>query len=488
MISYDKFHLIHTLKKQGLYHSQIAEISELSENTVRKYLRQEKYLPQKRPKRASKLNPFLPTIDEMLRRYSGYTAQQIFQEIQGQGYQGGYTIVKDYVRKIRPKAREAYLTLHFEPGQSGQVDWGVAGYILIDGQKRKVSFFVMVLSHSRAIFVYFTLSEAQEFWLECHQRAFQYYGGIPAEIMVDNCKTAVISHRGKDIVYNEHYVDFANHYGFKIVACRVRQPQEKGRVERAVGFVRQNFINGHKLQPFDGLNADVDVWLDEVANVRKHQQTGKVPAEELLLEQPYLQPLSMAPYECVAHHTVKVNKLFRVRHLTNLYSVPPEFVGENVILKASVTHIAIYHNGKMIARHLRCLRKKQDIEEPAHVLALIKTRKTAKDSKMLALFLKLDPICEIFFKRMEEKRPDAMRHVCKILALRAVYGHESLRQALLDAHEMTAYASEYISNILMSRNNAVQEESPLHISHKKDLLDLEIPPPDFSIYDHLGGE
>ena len=163
----------------------------------------------------------------MLRRYSGYTAQQVFQEIKTQGYPGGYSLVKEYLRKVRPKAREAYLTLHFKPGESAQVDWGVAGYILIDGKKRKVSFFVMIMSHSRAIFVYFTLSEAQEFWLECHQRSFEYFGGIPTEVMVDNCKTAVISHRDKDVVYNKHYIDFANHYGFKIVACRVRQPQEK---------------------------------------------------------------------------------------------------------------------------------------------------------------------------------------------------------------------------------------------------------------------
>lgn len=486
MIDYEKFHLIHTLKRQGLYTAQISEISEVSENTVRKYLLQEKYHSQKRQKRVSKLDQYLPIIDEMLRRYSGYSAQQIFQEIQEHGYQGGYTLVKDYLRKVRPKARKAYLSLHFKPGQSAQVDWGVAGYILIDGRKRKVSFFVMILAHSRAIFVYFTLSEAQEFWLECHQRSFEYFGGIPAEVMVDNCKTAVISHRGNEVVYNEHYIDFANHYGFKIVACRVRQPQEKGRVERAVGFVRKNFINGRKLEPFEALNQDVSIWLDKIANTRKHQQTEKIPAEELILEQPHLQPLSMPPYECVSSHSSKVNKLFRVRHLTNLYSVPPEFVGEDIILKASVTHIAIYHDGKLIARHLRSFKRKETIEEAAHAIALVKTRKTARDSKMLAIFLILDPICGEFFKRIDDKRPDAMSHVCKILALRTIYGHEPVRQALLDAHEMNAYGSEYISNILMARNSVDPESSPLHISHKKDLLDLEIPDPDFSIYDHLG--
>ena len=113
MIAYDTFHLIHTLKRQGLYITQISEISQLSENTVRKYLRQEKYQAQKRCKRPSKLLPFTSVIDEMLRRYSGYTAQQVFQEIKTQGYPGGYSLVKEYLRKVRPKAREAYLTLHF---------------------------------------------------------------------------------------------------------------------------------------------------------------------------------------------------------------------------------------------------------------------------------------------------------------------------------------------------------------------------------------
>ena len=146
------------------------------------------------------------------------------------------------MREVRPKARPVFLKLHFEPGQCAQVDWGCAGPVQVGNTRRRMSFFVMVLCHSRHMYVEFTLGQSQEQWLSCHQHAFEYFGGLmPAELMVDNLKTAVLSHPvGGPVVLNPRYADFARHHGLKINACAPRRGNEKGRVECGVGYVKKN--------------------------------------------------------------------------------------------------------------------------------------------------------------------------------------------------------------------------------------------------------
>ncbi|MGB8143901.1 MAG: IS21 family transposase, partial [Chromatiaceae bacterium] len=165
------------------------------------------------------------------------SAQQVYQRLCEAGYAGGVSIVKDYVRRIRPRPREAFLTLAFAPGELAQVDWGDGGTIAVGDSRRRLSFFVMVLAWSRQMYVEFTLSQTMEQFLAAHINAFNALG-VPKKVMVDNLRCAVLRHvRGEPAQFNPRYLDFARHYGFEIVACAPAKGNEKGRVERGVGYV-----------------------------------------------------------------------------------------------------------------------------------------------------------------------------------------------------------------------------------------------------------
>ena len=311
MIDYQTYcqirHLF-TEKKLGL--RQIARELKLGLNTVCKWARRESFQRAPIPKRSSKLDPFRGEIIRLLAQHA-YSAQQIFQRLKEQGYQGRYTILKAFVRQVRPKPRPAFLTLHFEPGECAQVDWGCAGSVPVGSTRRRLSFFLMVLAFSRKLYLEFTLAETLEHFLCCHQHAFEYFGGVVRQVWVDNCKVAVLSRAAGSLVLNPRYLDFANHHGFQIRACGVGQPQEKGRVENGVGYVKKNFLNGLDLSDFQLVNPAARYWLDTVANVRVHGQTHQTPQE--LFAQEKLRPLHPLPYEAAVLETVRVNSQFRFK-------------------------------------------------------------------------------------------------------------------------------------------------------------------------------
>ena len=229
MINYEIFCKIkHLKKREDLTASQIAEELALDPRTVRKLLVQKQFLPRKTTQRTSKLDPFKNDIVRMLNTHL-YSATQVLQQINEQGFDGGYTIVKEYVRKVRPPKSPAFLTLAFAPGECAQVDWGSYGAVDVGSTRRRLSFFVMVLCYSRMMYVEFTVSQTMEHFLGCHQNAFDFFGKVPRRIMIDNLKSAVLKRIvGQAPTFNPKYLDFANHCGFDISACNVGKGNEKG--------------------------------------------------------------------------------------------------------------------------------------------------------------------------------------------------------------------------------------------------------------------
>ena len=294
MIDYEQFCKLKMMKQSKLTAPQIAKACSLNEKTVRKYLKLEQFSSRKATPRSSKLDPFKKQIISMLERYQ-YSSMQIFHQMKQDGYNGEYSIVNAYVRKVRPPRRPAYLTLQFAPGECAQVDWGSAGTLSIGNTRRRLSFFVMVLCYSRLLYVRFTLRETTEHWLQCHRDAFEFFGGVPTRVMVDNCKTAVVKNlQGEKPVLNERYAQFANHYGFQISPCNVRKANEKGRVENAVGYVKKNLLAGLNLDSLVAVQQATDQWRDHIANVRIHGGTTKRPIDMFTKEKSLLLPLPSA--------------------------------------------------------------------------------------------------------------------------------------------------------------------------------------------------
>jgi transposase len=187
MISYQVFCQIrHLADEKKFSAAQIADELNLNAKTVEKWMARPTYQRRRASKRSSKLDPFKRQIIGLLERYNSYSAQQILQEVRAQGYQGGCSILKEFVRLVRPARKPAYLTLQFAPGECAQVDWGSFGSITVGGTRRNLSFFVMVLCYSRLMYLEFTLSQAMDHFLSCQQHAFEFFGGVPERIMIDN--------------------------------------------------------------------------------------------------------------------------------------------------------------------------------------------------------------------------------------------------------------------------------------------------------------
>jgi transposase len=231
MIDYQTFCRLRQLyDEKGLNVSQIAAELQLDPKTVAKWIEQPTYQPRQGTKRPSKLDSFKGQISALLERHP-YTAQQLLQQLRQQGYAGGYSILKEFVRQVRPVRKPAYLMLEFAPGECAQVDWGNFGSVSVGSTRRRLSFFVMVLCYSRLLYVEFTLSEGMEQFLSCHRHAFEFFQSVPLKVVIDNLKVGVLRHPfGEKALFHPRYLDLAAHYGFQPVACNVRKANEKGKV------------------------------------------------------------------------------------------------------------------------------------------------------------------------------------------------------------------------------------------------------------------
>jgi transposase len=479
--TFQQIRLLHDQKK--LKASQIALELDLDPKTVEKWIAQARYEPRKSSQRASKLDSFKGQIVAMLERHP-YTAQQILQRINEQGYAGGYSILKEFVRQVRPVQKPAFLSLEFAAGECAQADWGQFGSIQVGSTRRRLSFFVMVLCYSRLMYLEFTLAETMEQFLTCHRHGLEFFNGSPAKIMIDNLKVGVVRHPlGQPAQFNPRYLDFAAHYGFQPLACNPAKGNEKGRVENGVGYVKKNFLSGLEILSFEPINPAGRQWLDVTANVRIHRETNRKPIELYEQEKPLLRPLPAMPYDCAVIQPVSANRCCRISFQGNRYSVPHLYASQKLTLKVDPERLHIFHHEKLIATHARSYDRRQKITDPDHQKQLLTQRKKARNQTMLLAFLSLTPKAEAFCRGLQDKRLNAAHHIHKIVALSQVYSIDKVARAIEDALHFEAFGCEYIANILLQRERVPLTPSALHLTHHQDLLDLEVPPPDLDIYD-----
>ena len=486
MTRYSRHLQIHQLaKNENLSAKQIAARLKISIKTVARHLKIERYSPPKAHRVSRKIDPYKEQIKQLLERYD-YTAVQIFRMLKDEGYPGCESVLRDYVSQVRPRRQTPYLTLNFEPGSSAQVDFAECGLITVGETRRKLYAFVMTLCHSRMVFVKFIMRQNMEHFLQCHREAFEYFHGITCEVMVDNCKVAVKSSSsfGTPLI-NERYADCAAHYGFKVMPCGVRKPNEKGQVERSVSYLRKSFLNGlerNKLT-LTAINHGVRRWMENVANVRHHRGLGKSPAEVFEIEKAALQPLPLFPYDCGVIVNSRANKQYRVTFESNKYSVPPEFTGKRVELSVYPETLAIRCEGKLVAEHARSYEHNCDYGLPEHDKVLIEHRRKAKHGIIMKQFMELGPVADTYYQGIQTRRLNPSTHIKKIMALLSTYGSDDVIRALEDGAEAGAFGSDYIANILEVRHRVSPQPGPLHLSRKSDCLDLDIQAPDMDAYD-----
>ncbi len=303
MISHEECMEIKILFRQGKSIREISRKLKVSRNTVRRYLRQQEKpsYKMKRSTRISKLAPFYDYLQERIKAAHPHwlPATVLYREITTMGYQGKISLLRYYLQHLKPaQPIEPVVRFETRPGQQMQVDW-----IEFRRGKNSLSAFVATLGFSRASFVEFVTNEKLETLLTCHEYAFEFFGGVPEEILYDNMKTVVLmrdAYAQGQHKYQPGFLDFARHYGFIPKLCRPYRAKTKGKVERFNRYLRYSFYNPlvSRLKPLGLLldtelgNYEVKRWLRDVANQRLHGTTGKVPAIALEEEKPWLQPLS----------------------------------------------------------------------------------------------------------------------------------------------------------------------------------------------------
>jgi len=296
--------MILDLHRQGVSVSAIARQVGLDRKTVRRYIARGLEPPayQPRPAQPTRLAPFEHYLRERVTAFPALSGRRLLREIRECGYLGGYTAVTDFLREVRP-AKVSAFECRFEtpPGRQAQVDFAYFRTTFTDepSTPRIVWLFSLVLGHSRMLWGRFVAHQDLDPVLRCHVAAFEALGGVPAEILYDRMKTAVIGDGADGVIYNEKLLAFASHYGFLPKACRPYRAQTKGKVERPFRYIREDFFLARSFRDLDDLNAQFRHWLDSVANARRHATTRRVVAEHFAEEQPALRALPAGPYAAV---------------------------------------------------------------------------------------------------------------------------------------------------------------------------------------------
>lgn len=340
------------LKRDGYSIRAIARKLGIHRNTVKKYLGCPE-VPQyrRRSRSPSKLDPYKQLIKDYLDQ-EPYSATWLLDRLRLQGYTGGYELVKQYAREIKgQQMRLAYIRFETEPGRQAQVDWGDFQVQEADGSTTKVYVFVMVLGYSRAMYVELVERCTLEQFLDCHIRAFKYFGGVPAEVLYDNMKHVVIGRRDGAPVFNSEFLHFARQYEFQPKACPVQCPWVKGKVERPIDYVRNRFWRGYDFQGIRKANQDALIWLADVAHERIHGTHHQVVRERWEQEKPHLGGLPEKDYDTSLKVFRKVYKDCQVSYNANRYIVPHTVVGKTIMLKIKDGFIRFYDDDRLLATY-----------------------------------------------------------------------------------------------------------------------------------------
>lgn len=288
-------------------------------------------------------------------REKGVEMKAIHQRLQeDHDFTGSYSALRRYVRHLEPVEPEAYVRIEVAPGAEAQVDFGSAGEMVDPetGEVRRAWVFVMTLSHSRHQFATFVFDQKVETWLHCHRQAFEYFGGVPARIVVDNLKAAIVRAVLHDPVAHRSYRECAEHYDFLISPCRPRTPRHKGKVESGVKYLKRNFLAGKDFRDILVANEKLLWWIETVAGVRCHGTTKQQPLERFRqVEQAALTPLPKVPYDLGVWKKAKLHPDCHVVADGAYYSAPHRLIGEQLWVRTNGRDVCIFHDYERLATH-----------------------------------------------------------------------------------------------------------------------------------------
>lgn len=351
MITLEVLMDIRSMVKRGYSYRAIARMTGLHRDTITNYLREGKKPIYQSVNRQSQLDPYKGLIEGWLSQQD-YQASRIYDLVVIQGFKGSYDVVQRHVKKLKEQRdRVAYVRFETLPGQQAQVDFGDFVIECADGHKLTIYCFIMVLGFSRKMYITFINRCTMANFLRSHQQAFEFFGGIPTEILYDNMKNVVIKKLVGSVEWNQTFLSFCVHYGFKPLTTPAYSPWAKGKVERPIQYIRERFWRGYVYHDLDDTNKDILNWLRTVADIRIHGTTREKVADRFEKERPFLSLLPLNPYDISEKYIRKVHKDCQLSFNGNRYVVPHQYVGKTVLLKVIDGNIRIFFDDKLIASY-----------------------------------------------------------------------------------------------------------------------------------------
>lgn len=448
VVKYRRFAIEHNLLEGVLPEDSILE------KTLREWER-------KIPSQVSTVEPYREIVTSI--HQERLTVQVIFQRLRDNyGFTGSYSSVLRFVRRELVETRpEAFIRIEVAPGSQAQVDFGYAGLMfdLETKRLRKAFGFSMVLSHSRHQFDQFVFDQKVETWLDCHRRAFEFFGGVPKEMVIDNLKAGITKAVFYDPVVQKSYRECAEHYGFLISPCRPATPHHKGKVEAGgIKYLKRNFLAGVSFRDINEANERVLTWCLETAGKRNHGTTRQVPLEVFdKVERAALLPLPAHPYEITTWKEAKLHPDCHITFEGGYYSAPFRLIGKHLWVAAANKEVRIFYEHQLVATHPRAIRKGERKTQISHLPPEKAAYYLLTPSLCREKARRIGPRTEELIIQLLEDRPlNRLRSVQGILRMANKYGPERLESACNRALAFDELSYRTIKQILV--NNLDKEK------------------------------
>jgi len=441
------------------------------------------------PARPSMIDPYLPFLRATLEKFPTLTASRLYAMVRERGYRGSAEHFRHLIACHRPRRpAEAYLRLRSLRGEQGQVDWGHFGHLSIGRARRPLMAFVMVLSYSRQIFLRFFLDARLESFLRGHVGAFATWQGCPRVLLYDNLKSAVLERQGDAIRFHSTLLALAAHYRFEPRPVAIARGNEKGRVERAIRYVRDNFFAARQFADLDDLNTQAAAWCAGVAADRPcPEEPTKTVRAAFAEEAPHLLRLPDNAYplhECLA---VKVGKTPYVRFDLNDYSVPHTKVRCTLTVLADPDCVRIVDGAEIVARHRRNYDKGAQVEDAAHLEALVASKRAARRHRATDRLARAAPASLTLLQRAGERGDNLGAITIALLRLLDRYGAAELEVAIGEALARGVPHPNAVRLALEHRREQRQQPPPIAVDLPAHVRarDTAVRPHRLEVYDQL---
>ena len=465
-------------RQLGIHHGTVARV--LSQAGLPKMVRSS---------RPSILDPFLPFVLETLEQFPQLTASRVYAMVRERGYSGGPDHFRHLIAHHRPRPiAEAYLRLRTLPGEQGQVDWGHFGKITIGRAERALMAFVMVLSYSRQIFLHFYLDARMSNFLRGHEAAFQSWGALPRVLLYDNLKSVVLERQGQAIRFHPTLLEFCAHYRFEPRPVAVARGNEKGRVERAIRYVRDSFFAARAWRDLDDLNAQAKAWCWGQAADRPCPEDRSQSVRQVFeAERDQLLALPDNPFPTEDCEAVSVGKTPYVRFDRNDYSVPSAYTRCTLSVVASPDQVRVLDGDQVIAYHRRSYDQGEQIENPEHLAALVARKRRARRHRGQDRLIQAAPNSGELLAQAGQRGDNLGSITAALLRLLDQYGTAELNTAIDEALGRGVPHPNAVRLCLERRREQRQQPPPLAVALPADqrVRNLVVRPHDLNDYDRL---